>query len=101
VGPNKRYVYGNGEAFPVRLTVAEVTATGERIVFETEGSFPLASNGAGVFGKVIMGGKLLQSGLYRVRLDVLSDSPAYAGTPVKLLFTTLAKSFTPAHRCDP
>jgi hypothetical protein len=84
VAPNKRYVYGNGGRFPVRLTVAEVAATGERVVFETEGSFPLTSWGDDSFGKVVMGGKRLLPGLYRVRMDVLSDSPAYTGTPVKL-----------------
>lgn len=100
VGPDKYYVYGNGVPFPVRLTVAEITATGERVVLRREGSFPLTSWGGDSFGKVIMSERLL-TGLYRVRLDILSNSPAYTGTRVRLLMTGAPKAFTPAHLCNP
>ena len=83
---------------PVRLKVSEITATGERLVFEKEGAPILTSWGANNFGKRI-GETLLQPGIYRISLETLLDTPEYAGIPVQLTIGSDPKATPNKRNC--
>lgn len=69
---------------PVRLKVSEISEDGnERLIFEKEGAPILTSWGADSFSKRI-GKTVLQPGIYRISLDLLTDAPDYIGTPAHL-----------------